>query len=377
MAGIYIHIPFCTKACHYCDFHFSTSLAKKTPLVDAICDELKTRVSYLSNEKVETIYFGGGTPSLLTKEELKKILNCVYEHYDVINSPEITLEANPDDLKKEKLIELKEAGINRLSIGIQSFDKNTLEWMNRSHTPQQAETCVQMAQEVGINNISIDLIYGIPNLKLEVWKQHLKQAIELKPTHISAYCLTVESKTVLHHQVKKGEINMPSDEVTEEQFQVMINELSEAGYEQYEISNFYLEGFESKHNSSYWKGKKYLGIGPSAHSYDGSSRRWNVANNHQYLKGMNENSIFWEDEEIDETTAYNEYILTSLRTKWGVDLDLLKERFNSDIVNHFQKEVYFFIKNGLVVITNENAYILSTQGKFLADGLASDLFWID
>lgn len=378
MAGIYIHIPFCTKACHYCDFHFSTSLKIKSEMVDALCLELKNRTTYLGAEAIKTIYFGGGTPSLLTKEELKKILDTIYTHYNLIETPEITLEANPDDLNEQKLKELKEAGINRLSIGIQSFDDDTLKWMNRSHNTQQSLACIEMAQNIGLSNISIDLIYGLPKLSNKAWKEHLKQAIELKPTHISAYCLTVEEKTVLAHQVTKGEINMPTDDVSEEQFQLMINQLAKAGYEQYEISNFCLTGFESKHNSSYWKGKKYLGIGPSAHSYDGKSRRWNVANNHKYLQGFNGTAPnYWEDEIIDETTAYNEYILTSLRTKWGVSSNALNEKFNSDLVNHFQKEVYYFIKNGLVEITPDDCYVLSEQGKFLADGIASDLFWVE
>lgn len=377
MAGIYIHIPFCTKACNYCDFHFSTSLKLKNDIVSAIQQELINRVNYVSDEKIETIYFGGGTPSLLNKDELSSILKTIYTSYSVSSDPEITLEANPDDLTKSKLKELKEAGVNRLSIGVQSFKQEHLTWMNRSHDVEQAKQSIKLARAVGFTDLSVDLIYGIPAMDIEVWEENISELIALNPTHISSYCLTAEHKTALQYAVDKGEVTMPLDRDTSEQFNVLVYMLREAGYEQYEISNFCKEGLESKHNSSYWLGKKYLGVGPSAHSFNGESRRWNVSNNAKYLKAIADDTIYWEDEVIDVITSYNEYVLTRLRTKWGIEKTYLEKHFPAEILSHFNKEVYFFLKNGLVVLDNEESYVLSDAGKLLADGIASDLFFIE
>jgi oxygen-independent coproporphyrinogen-3 oxidase len=375
LAGIYIHIPFCKKACNYCDFHFSTSVQYKTELIDCLVLELKERIPYIDNETIETIYFGGGTPSLLTKEELKLLLDVVYENYTVSPTAEISLEANPDDLIKEKLTELKEIGINRLSIGIQSFIEGNLTWMNRSHSVKQAKKCIKIAQEIGFDNITIDLIYGIPNLSINEWKNNIKQAISLNVNHISAYCLTVEEKTALHYAIKKGETHMPCDEETSKQFKILIDELTANDFIHYEISSFGKQNFESKHNSAYWKQKKYLGIGPSAHSFDGKSRQWNISNNKRYINGAKANNWDFELETIDETTRYNEYMLTSLRTMWGVDLAYLNNNFSKEIITHFNTETLPFIKSEQMIL-KDNHFVLSPKGKLMADFIASELFWV-
>lgn len=375
MAGIYIHIPFCKKACNYCDFHFSTSVKYKTELINCLVLELEKRKDYLKSETIETIYFGGGTPSILSKDELQLVLNTVYANYSVLPTAEITLEANPDDLTLEKLTELKKIGINRLSIGIQSFIEENLTWMNRSHSVKQAKECVKNAQKIGFDNITIDLIYGIPNLTLNEWKNNIKQAISLNINHISAYCLTAEEKTALYHAIKTGETHMPCDDETSVQFEILIDELTANDFIHYEISNFGKQNFESKHNSAYWKQKKYLGIGPSAHSFDGKSRQWNVSNNIKYINGAKANKWDFEIETIDEVTRYNEYMLTSLRTIWGVDINYLNEHFSSKITTHFNKEIQPFIAKEQIVLQN-NHYVLSTKGKLMADYIASELFWV-
>lgn len=374
MAGIYFHIPFCKKACHYCDFHFSTTTKNKQAIVDAMLIELEQRKNYLPNQDISTIYFGGGTPSLLSSDQLIQLLKKVSELFDVDLSAEITLEANPDDLTEEKLKELKSIGINRLSIGIQSFYDRDLQWMNRSHNADQAMDCVRTAQDLGFENITIDLIYGIPNQTIEEWQSNLDKAIALNVPHISSYCLTVEPKTALAHKVKNQEVKIVEDEVAEIQFRMLIKTLSENGFEQYEISNFAKDVYLSKHNSNYWKGEHYLGIGPSAHSFNGISRQWNVANNNQYVKAVEQNLPCFEVEVLTKEQQYNEYILTTLRTKWGVDEDYIFDHFGQKMIDYFKKssknyrESEFLLKNG-------STNILSEKGKFLADRIASDLFY--
>ncbi len=376
MAGIYIHIPFCKKACVYCDFHFSTSMKNKSELVECIRKELKTRKEYLETSHIETIYFGGGTPSLLEKQELENILETIRKEFIVAPDAEITLEANPDDLTFEKLEELKSCGINRLSIGIQSFIGRDLLFMNRSHTIKQAVDSVADAKKLGFDNITIDLIYGIPNLTQTEWKRNIEKALALEVNHISAYCLTSEERTAMHHDIEKGKYQLPKDDITSEQFHVLVSTLQENGFEQYEISNFSKIGHNSKHNSSYWKQKHFLGVGPSAHSFNGKTRHWNVSNNGRYIKGANEDNWVAEEEVLDEKTRYNEYIMTSLRTSWGIDLDFLKQNFDSSFVSHFIKESkQFVIANSL--LQNGTHFILSQEGKLLADGIASDLFVVD
>lgn len=374
MSGIYIHIPFCKQACHYCDFHFSTSLKNKEVLVKSILTEIDTRINYLPNKTIETIYFGGGTPSLLSEKETFLILEKIYKLYNVSNNAEITIECNPDDLSDEKLKELKRLEINRLSIGLQSFDEEELVWMNRAHTAKESESSVKRAQDRGFENITIDLIYGSKFSNLTNWKKTLDKAIALNVPHISSYNLTIEEKTKLGHDFKvKKEIAI-DDEKSSELFLEMIDRLEKNNFIHYEISNFGKEGFFSKHNSNYWKGEHYIGLGPSAHSFDGASRQWNVSNNNSYIKHIEEKSNnYFEKEILTETERFNEYILTSLRTIWGIDLNYLKTNFNSDFVKTFSNQIQKYIKQETVLI-KDSTYTLTEKGKLLADKIASELF---
>lgn len=373
MAGIYIHIPFCKQACNYCDFHFSTSLKKKEEMLYAICNELVLRKNEI-NENIETIYFGGGTPSLLSIEEIEHVLKTIYDNYSVIENPEITIEANPDDLSKEKILNLGNSKINRLSIGIQSFYDEYLLLMNRSHNATEAFECLKIATQY-FENISIDLIYGIPNLSTEKWLKSVKKIIDLKIPHISTYALTVEEKTALHHMIKNGKIPKLNDNLAHQHFLAMIKLLSENEYVHYEISNFSKKGFESKNNSNYWLGKKYLGIGPSAHSFDGENRSWNIANNSLYIKKIKENNLPSEKEKLSIADRYNEYIMTGLRTHWGVNLNLIRIKFGKKFYDYLLKQMQKHINNQSLTI--ENNHLKTTlQGKFLSDGISADLFWV-
>ncbi|MBP8033069.1 MAG: radical SAM family heme chaperone HemW [Bacteroidia bacterium] len=374
MSGIYIHIPFCKQACHYCDFHFSTSLKNKEALVKSVLLEIDTRINYLPSKTIETIYFGGGTPSLLSEKETFQILEKIYKLYKVSNDAEITLECNPDDLSDEKLKELKRLEINRLSIGLQSFDEEELIWMNRAHTAKESESSVKRAQDRGFENITIDLIYGSKFSNLTNWKKTLDKAIALQVPHISSYNLTIEEKTKLGHDFKVKKEVAIDDEKSSEMFLEMIDRLEKNNFIHYEISNFGKEGFFSKHNSNYWKGEHYIGLGPSAHSFDGTSRQWNVSNNNLYIKHLEEKSeAYFEKEVLTETERFNEYILTSLRTIWGIDLNYLKANFNSDFVKNFSMQIQEYIKQGTVLVNN-STYTLTEKGKLLADKIASDLF---
>ena len=374
MSGIYIHIPFCKQACNYCDFHFSTSLNNKANLVESIIKELDYRIHYLPNKKIETIYFGGGTPSLLSEKETHLILEKIHKLYDVDSIAEITLECNPDDLSPVKLQELKSLNINRLSIGLQSFDEEELKWMNRAHTASESEASVKRAQDKGFENITIDLIYGSKFSNLSNWKTTLNKAIDLNVKHISSYNLTVEEKTKLGHDVTKKKEGLIDDEKSAELFLEMIERLQKNNFIHYEISNFGKEHFFSKHNSNYWKGNYYLGLGPSAHSFDGESRQWNVANNNSYIQKISANDIsYFEKEILTENDRFNEYILTSLRTIWGVNLNYLNTHFNADFISTFKKGVAKFIKDETIIL-KDNTYILTNKGKLLADKITSDLF---
>ena len=373
MAGIYIHIPFCRKACIYCDFHFSTQLEYKEKMVQAICMEIELQKNYAGNEIIESIYFGGGTPSVLTESELKNILERVRKNHLVADSAEITLEANPDDLSEERLKEFKQVGINRLSIGIQSFDEEELKWMNRSHTAQQSLDCVKAAQRWGFDNITIDLIYGSKFQDLDKWKQNLQRAFDLNVQHISAYNLTIENKTVLGTLFGKGVEPAVNDEFSEQCFEWLMEETARNGFIQYEISNFGTKDHFAIHNSNYWKGNKYIGIGPSAHSYDGKNRQWNIANNPQYIKSIEAGIVPFEKEELSVSDQYNEYLLTRLRTMWGVDINYLKEKFGVKYVNSFLESSKEYMENG--EMKNEGSfYILTPKGKLLADRISSELF---
>src|ERR1700712_1599535 len=318
MAGIYLHIPFCKQACHYCDFHFSTSLAYKDDLLRALVEEIRLRKDFLGGETVETIYFGGGTPSLLSGEELSLLINIITDIHTVSSDAEITIEANPDDLDQQKLKSLRQTPVNRFSIGIQSFFDDDLAWMNRVHRAREAEASVKRAQDAGFENITVDLIYGYPLLTEQKWKHNLDKAFELQVPHVSAYSMTVEPRTALASFIKKKKQAPMNDEQSSEQFIELMNAMEAHGFEHYEISNFCKPGHYSRHNTNYWRGIKYLGIGPSAHSYDGEKRQWNIANNAKYMQAIEKKTIPAEIEVLTEENRLNEYIMTSLRTQWGL-----------------------------------------------------------
>lgn len=372
MPGIYLHIPFCKQACTYCDFHFSTLLKNKGELVDAICHEIELRKDYLGTKHIDTIYFGGGTPSILDQSELEKILQTLKKHFNRKTDSEITIECNPDDLTKEKLIELKQLGFNRLSIGLQSFNDEELKWMNRAHTAAESEACVKLAREMGFENITIDLIYGSKFQTPESWTKTLQKAIELNVPHISSYNLTVEHKTALGHAVNKGKEPIVDDEKSAQQFSIMVEALEKSGYEHYEISNFAKPGFIAKHNSNYWRGETYLGIGPSAHSFNGVSRQWNVSNNNVYIKGVAANENYFEIETLSKLNKYDEYVLTGLRTKWGCNTDFIETAFGTPFKKHFIDEIQKHIPE--FVNQEQNIFTLTKKGKLLADKIAMELF---
>ncbi len=372
MAGIYIHIPFCKQACHYCNFHFSTSLRNKNELLEAIVSEIGLQKDYLNNEPLETIYFGGGTPSLLEEKELDVIINALNNHHSVKEDAEITLEANPDDLSKQKLAALKRSPINRLSIGVQSFHQTDLEYMNRAHNAQEADDCIKDALDLGFQDLSIDLIYGTPTMNDDQWLANLHQTFAYKAPHVSCYALTVEPKTALDHFIKTGKSVPVDDHQSARQFELLVKEMTNANYDHYEISNFCLEGRYSKHNTAYWKGNWYLGLGPAAHSFNGDSRQWNVANNAKYIQSIKEGKVPTEVEYLSEADRYNEYIMTAFRTKWGVDLSKIIN-WGYRVHDRFLEEVQVFLDQGLI-IRKENFFYLTQEGKFLSDGIIGDLF---
>lgn len=376
MAGLYVHIPFCKQACHYCDFHFSTNQQVKTELVDQIAHELLLQKDYLQGEPLETIYLGGGTPSLLAAAELDILFSAIHKNYKVSTTPEITVEANPDDLTPEKLRELKPFGVNRLSIGIQSFDEAVLRFLNRAHTANEAVECVELARNAGIKNISIDLIYSIPGQPEEVLKKNLDKAFALLPTHISAYSLTIEEKTVFGKWAKQGKLVAMDDDKSTAQFELVMDSLTRQGYQHYEISNYCLPGYESKHNTSYWQQKKYLGVGPSAHSFNTLSRQFNINNNHLYIKNIKEGKVPFEREILTTQNKINEYLFTSLRTKHGCSLTLLANQYGHDLLKVNDHYISQLLKKELITLTGDTI-ILTRAGKLLADQIASDLFITD
>jgi oxygen-independent coproporphyrinogen-3 oxidase len=373
VAGLYLHIPFCKQACNYCDFHFSTSLSNKELVVSALCRELELRKKYLDDERIETIYFGGGTPSLLQETDLVKILEVIHKNFSVGDQAEVTLEANPDDLSNENLKMLKAIGVNRLSIGIQSFDDNILRFLNRAHSSAEAQTCVSLARAIGFKNISIDLIYAIPDQHHMLWEKNIEQAISISPEHISAYSLTIEEKTVFGNWLKSGRLKVEPDDVAAVQMEILTDMLGGAGYEHYEISNFCKPTFQSRHNSNYWKQQKYLGVGPSAHSYDKASRQYNIKNNSLYIKAIEQGQIPCEKEVLSRADHINEYLLTTLRTNWGCDLDYLATQFDFDLLKTKEKEFDQFHRMQLIEREGQRV-VLTQKGKLLADKIAADLF---
>ncbi|MEP6846709.1 MAG: radical SAM family heme chaperone HemW [Panacibacter sp.] len=373
MAGIYIHIPFCRKACHYCNFHFSTSVKQTGDMVNAICKEAELRCHYI-NEPVTTIYFGGGTPSLLESADLQLQLEKLKNFFKVSEDAETTLEANPDDISEDKLTAWKAIGINRLSIGVQSFFDEDLQWMNRAHNAMQALQSIRLAQKTGFHNITIDLIYGTPTLTDEKWKQNVENAFELNIPHLSCYALTVEPKTALEKMIATHKVAAVDPEKQGRQFELLMEWTNDLGYEHYEISNFAKQGFRSKHNSSYWQGKSYLGLGPSAHSFNGNSRQWNIANNVLYLESIAQNIVPAEVEALTTTQQLNEYIMTSLRTAEGLRLTIVMDKWGQDKVDGIAKAAKKYIDQGKMLCENDQL-MLTRDGKLFADGIAAGLFF--
>lgn len=375
MSGIYIHIPFCKQACHYCDFHFSTSMTKKDQMVAALKKELVLRKEEFKEETVETIYFGGGTPSVLSTSEVNDLIQTVCSNYNVVEQPEITLEANPDDLTEEKVGQLANSPINRLSIGIQSFFEEDLKLMNRAHNAKEAEQCI-MEATIYFDNISIDLIYGIPEMSDKRWKQNIEKALSFGIPHISSYALTVEPKTALASFINKGLIKPIDDAMAQRHFQILYDTLTHEGYDCYEVSNFGKPGSYSKNNTAYWLGKKYMGIGPSAHSYDGNRRGWNIGNNPKYLKAIAEGQLPITHEILTLTDKYNEYVMTGLRTSWGISLDKIREQFGEKYYVYITQQIEKYIDQELLSLS-KNQLVATKKGKFLVDGIASDLFIVN
>lgn len=375
MSGIYFHIPFCKQACHYCDFHFSTSLKNRDGMLQAMHKELELRARELSEQQVSTIYFGGGTPSLLSGAEVQGLLDAVNRTFAVQEDAEITLEANPDDLDVHVLESFASVGVNRLSIGVQSFHDRDLELMNRAHNAGEAHESLYLASQF-YNNISLDLIYGIPGLSMEAWQQNLEKAIDLGVRHISSYALTVEPRTALQKFIEKDLIQEPSDEEAEAHFRYMCQFLEKHGFIHYELSNFGKPGFFSKNNTAYWQGKSYLGIGPSAHSFDGERRSWNVANNPKYIRAIDGGELPITRETLSDKDRYNEYVMTGLRTIWGVSQERIREEFGIAFLHHFRHTAETLYGRGLLI--NEGDIVrVSERGKFLSDGIASELFMVN
>ncbi len=383
MAGIYIHIPFCKQACYYCDFHFSTSLNNKDAFLKALKKEIEMQKNYLATisnaekqTEISTIYFGGGTPSMLSQSELMGLIETLHKYFKISPDAEITLEANPDDLTSLKIKELKNTPVNRLSIGIQSFFDEDLKSMNRVHNSQEALSAVKASQDKGFENITIDLIYGIPSLTNQKWKQNLRTAFDLEVKHISSYCLTVEPKTALAHLVKEGKIKNVDEQQSAEQFEIMLDEMRKNNFLQYEISNFCKDNFFSRHNTNYWLKETYLGLGPSAHSFNGNTRQWNISNNALYIQSLEKNKLNFEEEILTEQQQYNEYILTSLRTMWGTDLSYIEKYFGKDYLSYCVNESEKYILQGDIK-EEENKLFLTDKGKLFADKIAGDLFEIN
>jgi oxygen-independent coproporphyrinogen-3 oxidase len=373
MSGIYIHIPFCKRKCHYCNFFSLASLKYKERFLEALKEEIFIRKNYLNGKPIESIYFGGGTPSILQISEVDDILKNIKNYFLLAENCEITLEANPDDIDIALLQEFRNLGINRLSIGVQSFFDDDLLYLNRIHSGKRAEDSILQAKEAGFSNISLDLIYGIPTLTAEKWKHNLETAFSLDIPHISAYSLTVEPKTALDLLIRKKKLPAPEEEQVLDQFRIQLRMMQEHEFEHYEISNFCKNKLYSRHNSMYWNGATYLGLGPSAHSYNGISRQWNISNLIYYIEQISRNELFFESEELSLIQKYNEYVMVSLRTMWGCDLNKIANRFGTETADHFLNLVTKYLASG-DLIEKSGIYYLTDEGKLFADGIASDLF---
>lgn len=375
LAGLYIHIPFCKKACHYCNFHFSTTMRLKDDMLAAIMTEMELQKDYLNGAPIETIYFGGGTPSVLNVKDLDTLFKKINSLFAVAENPEITLEANPDDLNSDYLQDLKDyTPINRLSIGIQSFSEEDLLWMNRAHNAIEAKMCIEYAQDIGFDNLTVDLIYGSPTTTDEQWQRNLQTVFDYDIPHISCYALTIEDGTALHNFVAKKKTPSVSEEHQARQFEILMERMRRNGYLHYEISNFAQPDHFARHNSNYWLGVPYLGIGPSAHSFDGTSRQWNVAHNPNYIKQLKDNQLPFTKENLTPEQRYNEYVMTSLRTIWGCDPSVIGKRFGQKFIKYFNQKIVEFVQNQTVT-TDGKKYFLTDKGRLLADRIAMELFF--
>ncbi len=381
MAGIYIHTPFCKSKCAYCNFFSLASESKINDYVEALKKEIVLRKNYLGDETVKTIYFGGGTPSLLSVKNIEEILELLNKNYEIISSPEITLEINPDTINREKMSSLKQIGVNRMSVGIQSFDDDDLRYLGRRHDSRHAMQVLEDLKHTDFEKITLDLIYGMPTLTEEKWNKNLDIFFSTGITHLSAYALTVEPKTILGQRIEKGELQSVSEEDTIRHYNILVDRTKENGFEHYEISNFAKEGFRSQHNSIYWRDEKYLGLGPSAHSYDGISRQWNISNLTKYIQLVGDAEtqrcrdaeLFYEKEILSTEDKFNEYVMTSLRTSWGCDIEKIERDYGKSYAHHFLRNIKKYLENGEMLKEN-NTYFLSEEGKLFADGIAADLF---
>ncbi|MBL6875644.1 MAG: radical SAM family heme chaperone HemW [Chitinophagales bacterium] len=371
MAGIYIHVPFCKQACNYCNFYFSTSSYFLKDYLDAILQEISLQVDYVKEEKIESIYFGGGTPSILSSQSILKILDAIIQNYDVNSSVEITLEGNPDDLSSDKLKDLKSIGVNRLSIGTQSFQEIDLVFMKRAHNVDQAINSIEKAQQFGFQNLSLDLIYGVPTQTEKSWLANLSMVNKLGVNHLSSYALTVEEGTPLYHQIRKGKVGNVDDNLASEHFKLLQNWSDKENWQHYEISNLCRDGNYSRHNTSYWKGRTYLGLGPAAHSFNGSSRQWNVSNLKIYIEGISKGIETYTKEELSRKDQFNEFLMTGMRTQWGISKATLIEQF-PEFYSNFEKHLKQV--NPAWIDNSPENLILSNEGRFYADGIASSLF---
>lgn len=373
MAGIYIHTPFCKSKCAYCNFFSLASESKINDYVEALKKEIVLRKNYLGGETVKTIYFGGGTPSLLSVKNIEEILELLNKNYEIISCPEITLEINPDTIDREKMSSLKQIGVNRMSVGIQSFDDEDLRYLGRRHDSRHAMQVLEDLKHTDFEKITLDLIYGMPTLTEEKWNKNLDIFFSTGITHLSAYALTVEPKTILGQRIEKGELQSVSEEETIRHYNILIERTKENDFEHYEISNFAKEGFRSQHNSIYWRDEKYLGLGPSAHSYDGNSRQWNISNLTKYIQLIGNSEDYFEKETLSLEDKFNEYVMTSLRTSWGCDIEKIERDYGKSYAHHFLKNIKKYLENGEMLKEN-NTYFLSEEGKLFADGIAADLF---
>lgn len=376
MAGIYLHIPFCKKRCIYCDFFSTTRGEQKTAYIHALCRELEERKDYVDGERIETIYLGGGTPSQLEKEDFDRIFSCLHQVYEISGNAEITLEANPDDLKPEYIAMLRTFPFNRISMGIQTFRDTTLKLLQRRHTAAQAIRAFKDCRTAGFRNISIDLMYGLPGESLAAWEKDLEQAIALRPEHISAYHLIYEEGTALWKLRELHQVEETDEETSVSLFGTLMDKLAAAGYEHYEISNFCLPGFHSRHNSSYWTEKKYMGCGPAAHSYNGVSRQWNVASLEEYIKGMADGTPISETEELDLYTRYNDWVITGIRTRWGMSLPKLRETYGERLYEYCLSMAAPHIRQKNLEIKDDRLK-LTRKGIFISDGIMSDMLWVE